>query len=134
MSAAAQTRRVRVPLAVRKRGGRKLVITPDTSTIALQARVDVTLVKAVARAFRWRRMLETGKYTTIDELAAAEKINDSYVSRILRLSLLAPEVIEAILDGRQSPELRISKLQEPLSLVWADQRAEILANSASPTV
>ena len=59
------------------------------------------LVKALARAFRWRRMLETGRYGTIDEIAAAEKINDSYVSRVLRLTLLAPEIVEAILDGRQ---------------------------------
>jgi hypothetical protein len=80
MSAAAQILTVRVPLAERKRGGRKLVITPDASTIALHERVDVTLVKAVARAFRWRRMLESGRYNTIDELATGKKINDSYVS------------------------------------------------------
>ena len=56
---------------------------------------------ALAQAFRWRRMMETGRYSTIDELAAAEKINSSYVSRLLRLTLLAPDIVEAILDGRQ---------------------------------
>jgi hypothetical protein len=101
MRVAEQILTVRVPLAVRKRGGRKLVITPDAGTVALHACVDVTLVKVVARAFRWRRMLESGKYTTIDEIAVGEKINDSYVSRVLRLTLLAPDIVESILNERQ---------------------------------
>ena len=57
--------------------------------------------RIVARAFRWRRMLETGQYATVKDLAAAEKINASYVCRVLRLTLLAPDLVEAILDGRQ---------------------------------
>ena len=63
------------------------------------------MVKALARALRWRELLETGAYDTIEELAAAEKINSSYVSRILRLTLLAPAIVEAILDGRQPVEM-----------------------------
>ena len=64
-------------------------------------RIDNAMVKAIARAFRWRKMLETGTYTTVAEIAAAEKINASYVGRVLRLTLLSPEIVEAILDGRQ---------------------------------
>ncbi len=101
MSGAAQMLTIRVPLAVRKRGGRKLVVTPGTTMNRGPPSADSTLVKALARAFRWRRMMETGRYGTIDELAAAEKINSSYVSRVLRLTLLAPGLVEAILDGRQ---------------------------------
>jgi hypothetical protein len=123
MTAVAQTLTVRVPLAVRKRGGRKLVITPDVRTFALHARVDVTLVKAVARAFRWRRMLESGKYNTIDELAAGERINSSYVSRILRLTLLAPDIVEAILDGRHPEGMVLPELLLPFPIEWDDQRA-----------
>jgi len=67
----------------------------------VESRHDITLMKAVARAFRWMRMLETGRFATTAELAAAEKINASSVARILRLMLLAPEVVEAILDGQQ---------------------------------
>jgi len=63
--------------------------------------VDITLVKALARAFRWRRMIETGRHATVADLAAAEKINSSYVSRVLRLTLLSPTMVEAILAGRQ---------------------------------
>ncbi|MBB3898185.1 hypothetical protein [Roseococcus suduntuyensis] len=81
---------VRVPLAARKqRGGRKLVLTPVSTTNRGSSAADITLVKALARAFRWRRMMEAGRYGTIDELAAAEMINSSYVSRLPRLTLLA---------------------------------------------
>ena len=78
-------------------------------------------MKALARAFRWRRMLETGRYGTIDELAAAEKINSSYVSRLLRLTLLALEMVEAILDGRQPEEVTLPGLLEGVPVVWAEQ-------------
>ncbi|NDG50016.1 MAG: hypothetical protein EBY30_13495 [Rhodospirillales bacterium] len=80
------------------------------------------MVKALARAFRWRRMLETGRYGTIDELAAAEKINSSYVSRLLRLTLLAPDIVEAILDGRQPEEITLPGLMEPFPVEWERQR------------
>jgi hypothetical protein len=90
---------MRVPLAVRQpRGGRKLVLTAVGMAPCGASAADTTLVKAVARAFRWRRMLESGRFGTIDELATAEKINSSYVSRLLRLALLAPHTVEAILD------------------------------------
>ena len=82
---------------------------------------DSTLVKALARAFRWRRMLEAGRYGTIDEIAAAEKINDSYVSRLLRLTLLAPNIVEGILDGRQPGGLTLPGLMEPFPVEWERQ-------------
>jgi hypothetical protein len=78
--------------------------------------VDITLVKALARAFRWRRMIETGRHATVAELAAAEKINSSYVSRVLRMTLLAPEIIEAILAGRQPEGLTMAKAMQPFPL------------------
>ena len=88
MSDAAQTLTVVIPLRVKPRGGRKAMVTPGV--LALERRQDVTLIKAVARAFRWRRMLETGRFSTINELSAAEKINSSYVSRVLRLEKAPP--------------------------------------------
>ncbi len=90
---------------------------------------DTTLVKAVARAIRWRRMLEIGRYGTIDELAAAEKINDSYVSRVLRLTLLAPDIVEAILDGRQAPEMTLQALMGPFPVEWERQRSALLLSA-----
>ena len=125
MTGAAQMLTVRVPLAARKpRGGRKLILTPSGMASRDATAADTTLVKALARAFRWRRMLETGRYGTIDELAAAEKINSSYVSRLLRLTLLAPDIVQAILDGRQAEGVTLPGLMEPFSVDWGRQFGE----------
>jgi hypothetical protein len=83
---------------------------------------DGTLAKALARAFRWRRLLEEGVHASCTELAAAENINPSYVSRVLRLTLLAPEIVEAILDGQQPASLELPRLLSPFPLEWLDQR------------
>ena len=119
-----RTLTVRVPLTFRQRGGRKLVISPDGAAAwpAPRPRIDNAMVKALARAFRWRRLLETGVHTTIDDLAAAEKINPSYVSRILRLTLLAPDIVEVILDGRQAVEMTVKELMQPMPVEWEWQR------------
>jgi hypothetical protein len=116
MSDAAQTLTVVIPLRVKPRGGRKAMVTPGV--LALERRQDITLIKVVARAFRWRRMLESGRFATINELAAAEKINASYVSRVLRLTLLAPDIVEAILDGRQPEGMTLPRLMEPFPVEW----------------
>ena len=89
------------------------------------------MVKALARAFGWRKLLETGVYGTIEELAGAEKINSSYVSRILRLTLLAPQIVEAILDGRQPEKMTQVVLMEPLSVYWAEQSPPVDAARAT---
>nr|WP_246522812.1 hypothetical protein [Neoroseomonas eburnea] len=86
---------------------------------------DTTLVKAIARAFRWRRMLESGRFGTINELAAAEKINSSYVSRVLRLTLLAPDLVEAILDGRQPQGMTLPRLVEDVAVEWRDHAERV---------
>ena len=129
MTGAAQMLTVRVPLAARKqRGGRKLTIAPASATNRGYSAPDTTLVKAVARAFRWRRMLEAGRFATIDELAKAETINSSYVSRVLRLTLLAPDIVEAILDGRQPEGMTLPGLMQPFPVEWREQ----LRADASP--
>jgi hypothetical protein len=89
-------------IRVKPRGERKPMATPGV--LALERRQDITLTKAVARAFRWRRMLEAGRFATINELGAVEKINSSYVSRMLRLTLLAPDIVEAILGRVDKPD------------------------------
>lgn len=119
-----RTLTVRVPISLGKRGGRKLVLSPDGAGAWAppRSRVDSALVKALARAFRWRKLLETGVYGTIDEIAAAEKINDSYVSRVLRLTLLAPDIVETALHGRQSRALHLATLLKGIALEWQLQR------------
>ena len=113
---------VRVPFAVRKRGGRKLVVTPDGETHCPRPRVDSALVKALARAHRWQRLLESGECASITELAAAEKIDRSYLCRVLRLTLLAPEIVEAIMDGRQPEGMDLPALMKSLPVDWTNQR------------
>ncbi|MBW6496568.1 MAG: hypothetical protein K0B16_18835 [Burkholderiaceae bacterium] len=110
---------VHVPFRIVRRGGRKEIVLPQDAP--MQRRADKTLVKALARAFRWKRMLDSGEFTTIAELAAREGIAPTYMSRVMRLTLLAPDVVEAILDGTQGPEVTLARLQEPFSPVWEFQ-------------
>jgi hypothetical protein len=91
----------------------------------LAPQVDGTLVKAIARALRWQKMLETGRYATIKEIAKAEKVNPSYVSRVLRLTLLAPVSVEAILDGRAKCGPRLAEAMAPFPVVWSKQRGRL---------
>jgi hypothetical protein len=116
------TATVSIPVVFRQRGGRKQILAPRGETPWSPApRVDTALVKAVVRAHRWRQMLESGDYGAPAELAKAEKVNDSYLSRILRLTLIAPGIIEAILTGRQPSTLQLDDLLKPLPAEWAQQ-------------
>src|SRR5215210_6324719 len=92
---------VQVPLTIRRRPGRKTVVMPirEGGQAALPTRADPALVKALARAFRYQRLLDEGRYASISEMAAAERIDRGYLGRVLQLTLLAPDIVEAILDG-----------------------------------
>jgi hypothetical protein len=116
-----ETVTLHVPFRIVKRGGRKEMQLPEGAT--QPRRSDNTLVKALARAFRWKRLLESGEFATIAELAEREGIVPSYMTRVLRLTLLAPDIVEAILEGRQRPEVTLVQLLEPLPVEWVGQRA-----------
>src|SRR6478609_298423 len=87
---------------------------------APKTRFDNSIAKALARAYRWKQKLDDGTYATMVELAKAERINESYVTRLIRLNLLAPDIVEAALDGRTP--LTVQILTEPISNIWQDQR------------
>jgi hypothetical protein len=110
-----------VSLRFARRGGRKEMVMPEGAP-APYARTDSTIVKALARAFRWKRMLDGGEFARIAELARHERIAPSYLTRVLRLILLAPDTVEAILDGRQGPEVTLAILLEPFPGAWAKQK------------
>ncbi len=114
---------IHVPLRIVKRGGRKEMQLPEGAST--QRRPDDALVKALARAFRWKRLLDSGEFATIAELATREGITLSYLTRILRLTLLAPELVSAILDGRQGPDVTLARLMESLPAKWSEQRAAL---------
>lgn len=112
-----------VPFRLVKRGGRKEIQLPPGAPARRQT--DDTLVKALARAFRWKRMLESGEFATIGELADRERIAPSYLTRVLRLTLLAPDIVEVILDGCQGPEVTLAWLMTPFPELWRDQQTAI---------
>jgi len=107
------------PFRFVKRGGRKKILLPEGTMQKQMA--DNTLIKALARAFRWKQMLETGNFVTIAELAKQEGIAPSYMTRVVRLTLLAPDTVEAILDGRQGPKVTLAKMFEPFPHEWSRQ-------------
>ena len=114
---------VRVPLSVRQRAGRKTVVTPgygDSAPVPL--RTDPALVKALARAFRWQRLLDEGRYASISEMAQAERIERGYLGKVLQLTLLAPEVVEAILDGKLADEPSLPMRLSGVPPLWRDLR------------
>jgi hypothetical protein len=120
-----------VPLQLRRRGGRKAIVGPDGVPVQRAANTPATavtagdpaLVKALARAFRWRRLLEEGRFGSLGDLAAAEKVDRSHLARLLRLTLLAPDVVEMILEGRHSAEVTLAALREGAPAEWGEQRA-----------
>ena len=119
---------VEVPMTFKLRGGRKVIVLPDgTQGGPLpKATIDNTLVKAIARAFRWQAMLENGTYGCIEDIARAERINGTFVGRIVRLALLAPDIVELVLAGRQPAALTLKGLMAPFPVEWESQRAVLL--------
>ncbi|MDP2739171.1 MAG: hypothetical protein Q8O82_10860 [Pseudorhodobacter sp.] len=123
-----ETITVHVPFRLVKRGGRKeMVMPPDISP---RRKTDNTLVKALARAFRWKQMLESGEFATIAELAKREEIAAPFLTRTMRLAHLAPDLVEAILDGRQPQGLTLEALRDPLPTDWAAQRRHLSVSAS----
>jgi hypothetical protein len=116
---------VRIPMRFKRRGGRKRIVAPDGSELApvTKPQPDGALVKALTRAWRWQRLLDDGVYASVSEIADAEGINRSYVSRVLRLTLLAPDIVERVVDGRNPP--RPGELLRPFPVEWGKQRVRL---------
>jgi hypothetical protein len=118
---------VRIPMRFQHRGGRKRIVAPDGSAIVPTSKPqpDGTLVKALARAWRWQKLLDDGVYASVSDIGDAENISKSYVSRILRLALLAPDVVDALLAGRTDAGLVLERLKRPMPGRWDEQRARL---------
>jgi hypothetical protein len=118
---------INIPIDFRRQGGRKKVVTPSNAAAwaPSPSRIDSTLVKALVRAHRWRNLLESNRYTTVRDLARAEKINESYLCRVLRLTLLSPALTEAILNGSQSERLELARLLKSIPVEWDKQTAAL---------
>jgi hypothetical protein len=113
---------IRIPIQLQRRGGRKLIMTPEGAAApARKPCRDETLVKALVRAHRWRRRIESGQAKSITDLAEQEGVTDAYVCRLLPLTCLAPDIVEAILDGRQPKGLRLAEVLGNGPLAWNTQ-------------
>lgn len=123
-----ETVTLHVPFRVVKRGGRKEMQLPDGAV--QPRRTDSALVKALARAFRWKRLLDSGEFASISELAEREGIAFTYMARLMRLSLLAPEIVDTIMEGRQPATVTLANLMEPFPLDWKEQRVLWLVEQA----
>ena len=123
---------VDIPMQWKRRGRRKVIIAPDGGDAWAPAkpRHDETLIRALARAHRWRRMLEEGRHRSAQEIAEGEGITRSFVSRFLRLTLLAPDIQETILDGRQPKGMRLEELTRVMPSAWDEQRARLCTGNA----
>jgi hypothetical protein len=116
---AASSLTVRVPLSIRHRPGRKTVVNPPGEAVGVvRTRADPALLKALARAFRWQKLLDEGRYASISEMARAEKIERGYLGKVLQLTLLTPWMVEAIVDGSEGRGLGLPELMEGVGLVW----------------
>ena len=113
-----------IPMIWKRHGGRKVIIAPDGSDAWAPAKPqpDEKLIRALARAHRWKRLLEGGTYRSAAELAEAEKFTRSFVNRLLRLTLLAPSIQEGILDGRQRKAMMLEEVMIAIPAVWAEQQ------------
>ena len=113
---------IRIPIRLQRRGGRKLIMTPEgVAAPARKPSRDEALIKALVRAHRWRRRIESGKAKSVTDLAEQEGVTDAYVCRLLPLTCLAPDIVERILDGRQPKALRLAELLGNGPLAWEEQ-------------
>ena len=118
-----ETLTIRIPIRLQRRGGRKLIMTPEgVAAPARKPSRGETLVKALVRAHRWRRKIERGHARSITDIAQQEGVTDAYVCRLLPLTCLAPDIVEAILDGRQPKWLRLAEMLGNGPVSWKEQR------------
>ena len=120
-----ETLRVHIPLTMRNRGGRPRILPPKEIEVAMDRGQDVRLLRAVGRAWDWRRRLERGDVTTIADLARKEGISDRYVSRVIRLAWLSPSVLERLVLRREPTVLSIFDLCGVAELPWAEQPEKV---------
>jgi hypothetical protein len=115
------TIRVVIPLSVRRKNGRPKILPPADHGPAEKRAQDAHVLRAIARAWNWRRRLERGEASTIADIASAEKVTDRFVSRMMRLAYLAPDVLEKLLIHRIPPALSLNDLMVVADLSWAEQ-------------
>jgi hypothetical protein len=121
MSETATSIRVVIPLTLRKRNGRPKILPPEDAGLPGSHGQDPHVLRAIARAWKWRRQLEEGEALTLRDIAVAEMLSEAYVGRTLRLAYLAPQVLEALVVKRRPPAISINEMVEVAKLPWGEQ-------------
>ena len=129
MTNSSETIRVVIPLTIRKRNGRPKILPPDDMDQRNGRAQDPHVLRAIARAWNWRRQLETGTASTIQDIAATEKVSDRFVSRLMRLTYLSPEVLDHLVIRRVPPALSLNDLVGVASRPWAEQMELVVGPS-----
>ena len=125
MNATPDTIRVVIPLTIRKRNGRPKILPPDDVDARNGRAQDPHVLRAIARAWSWRRQLESGAASTIQDIAAAEKVSDRFVGRMIRLAYLSPNVLETLVITRKPPALSLNDLMAVAELPWFEQAKRV---------
>lgn len=117
---------VRVPFEIVRRGGRKVIVVPERAVTApanlSEPEIDAVLLKAVVRAWRWRRGIEEGRWASLSDIAERAGVTVSFVCRMLALTTLAPDLLQSVLDGQATPRLSLTRISGSLSPLWEEQR------------
>lgn len=114
-----------VPIKLKRKGCRKLIISPDSAPAQTSVRQDATLMNGIAKAWRWQALYERGRFSCLNDFAEKYKINKSYAARIMRLNMLAPDIRLAIMDGTQPKSLQLADLMHPFPEDWQKQREKL---------
>ena len=127
VNAALDTLHIRIPMQFSRRSSRKMIVGPDGKTIsemidAKADNTDYTFISALGKAFSWQRMLDEGKYESPKDLAEKEKVEVTHMYRVMRLTLLAPDIIEAVLNGKQPRTLTLQNVVRGFPISWQEQR------------
>ena len=125
MSRPADTLRVVIPLTIRRRNGRPRVLPPETVTDQQVRAQDPHILKALGRAWAWRRKLERGEMATVGDIAKTEGVTDRFVSRTMRLAYLSPAILERLVIGREPPSASVNQLIEATYLPWTEQTVRV---------
>ena len=133
MTGTMTTIRVVIPLTIRKRNGRPKILPPDEVTVRDGRSQDPHVLRAIARAWNWRRKLERGEASTIADIANAEKVTDRFVSRMMRLAYLAPDVLEKLVIHRIPPALSLNDLMAIADLPWPEQMEAVFGTALGST-
>lgn len=117
------TIRIHVPIKLKRKGGRKLILSPAAAApVASLAQLDATLMNGIAKAWRWQALYERGEFSCLNDFADKYRINKSYAARVMRLNVLAPDIRLAIMEGRQPRDLQLADLLHPFPEDWQAQR------------